>query len=633
MKILKRLVCLCLGISWLFISQSCTPKKTIPLPKTPTSSVLIDANFTSQSLNERVLVCTKLTEKDLTRKDLKTWITKNTIKVSQKREAIFLGSYRQYPEAWFYAQLVNNDSLSRQLVVNENIHIRCDAFAVFTFKDGAVRNWGSVNRSTAFSDYPIPFLTYAIPITINPKDTLNLLIHTERNYGRMEVNLGITSYQNYVGEHISDSITKIIQVIIFIICILTMFILGGIFRYKAMIYLGYHLVSVLFVHLTSWGFTDAAMTFKGIGLSANNVAVFAFFISNFSVPPFLMEWMKIVPKNEKIHKAISYFIMGVNLFAACCFFVPASVFPRVNDFFSLPQLMVILVLSTIAWMFFCAVLALIRTRIYYILIGFVVSFLPFLLQQFGGLFTKSSIFLTRGNNLTFAFVAIGLSIISIYLLREKLVTRKKLEESLTQLNESMEDIRRNEVEEIGRNLHDNVGNLLASSYLTLKKTNIATTENLIKEAIQEIRFLSHNLVKDEDKPLVAKIEDLINRFNDFSKISFFFKDYSEGRINQLEKLKQQNIYRIVQEILTNIIKHSMATEAHVQIFERDKAFQIDVEDDGIGMGNYQESQGIGLKNIHKRAEIANFKLTIDSTSKGTSIILDVKNENKNHHNR
>ena len=156
---------------------------------------------------------------------------------------------------------------------------------------------------------------------------------------------------------------------------------------------------------------------------------------------------------------------------------------------------------------------------------------------------------------------------------------------------------------------------------------MATTEKLIKEAIQEIRFLSHNLVKDEDKPLAVKMEDLVARFNDFSAISFYFNDFSESRVNQLEKLKQQNIYRIVQEMLTNIIKHSMATEAHVQIFERDKNFQIDVEDDGIGMGNYQESQGIGLKNINKRAAIANLKLTIDSTSKGTSIIIDVKNEN------
>ena len=627
MKILKRLVCLCLGILSLFIGQSCTPKKAISLPNLLTSTVLIDSSFTAQSLNERVLVCTKLTEKELTRKDLKTWIAKNAVKVSQKKESIFLGSYRQYPEAWFYAQLINQDSLSRQLVVDENNRIRCDAFAVFTFKDGAFSNWGSINRSTPFSDYPIPFLTYAIPITINPKDTLNLLIHTERQYGRMEVNLGITSYQNYLGEHIFDFLSKIFQIIIYSICFTMMFILGGIFSYKAMTYLGYYLVSLLFAHLSAWGFIDAAMNFTGIGLAANNVAIFTVYIAIFSVHPFLMEWMKAVPKNERIFKSISYLLMGVSLFGICCFFVPFGLFSSIGAFFFLPQLMLILAFLSILWVFFCALYALFKAKIYYMLIGFGLAFSPFLLRQLNGFIARPSILLAQYSQSSYVFIPIGLSIISIYLLREQLVTRKKLKESLTQLNESMEDIRRNEVEEIGRNLHDNVGNILASSYLTLKKTNIATTEKLIKEAIQEIRFLSHNLVKDEDKPLAVKMEDLVARFNDFSAISFYFNDFSEGRVNQLEKLKQQNIYRIVQEILTNIIKHSMATEAHVQIFERDKNFQIDVEDDGIGMGNYQESQGIGLKNINKRAAIANLKLTIDSTSKGTSIIIDVKNEN------
>ena len=136
MKILTRLILLYLGILWLFIGQSCTPKKAVSLPSHPTAPVLIDANFTSQLLNERVLVCTKLTKKDLTRKDLKTWIVKNTITVSQKKEAILVGPYRQYPQAWFYVQLINQDSLSRQLVVDEDNRIRCDAFEVFSFKNG-----------------------------------------------------------------------------------------------------------------------------------------------------------------------------------------------------------------------------------------------------------------------------------------------------------------------------------------------------------------------------------------------------------------------------------------------------------------------------------------------------------------
>ena len=189
----------------------------------------------------------------------------------------------------------------------------------------------------------------------------------------------------------------------------------------------------------------------------------------------------------------------------------------------------------------------------------------------------------------------------------------------------MEEVRKIEVEAIGRNLHDNVGNILASAlgYLNLKSPNTNLSQHLVKEAINEIRFLSHNLVKDEDLPLSVKLEALIGRFNDFSNILFLFEDFSVGKINQLEKTSQQNIYMITQEVLTNIIKHSKATETFVQIFERENAtIQLTIEDDGIGMQNFAESGGIGLKNITKRAKLSNLKLTVDSTPAGTNFIIE-----------
>ena len=627
MKIVKRLVFLCVGILWLFIGQSCTPKRTIALPKIPTSTVLIDTNFTAQSLNECVLVCTKLTEKELTRKDLKTWIAKNTVKVSQQKDAILVGLHRQYPEAWFYVQLINQDSLSRQLVVDEFNRVRCDNFEVFTQKNNIIKKWGEISRVTPFQNHALPFFTYAIPITIQAKDTLNLLIHTQRHYGTHEVNLGISNYETYLSQNIVHFISKIFQVILFIICALMMLILGLIFRYKSMLYLCLYVFSLLYVNLSIWGFTDAVSNFTSIGLSGKNVSTFATFLSSMAIHPFLMEWMKVVPKNERLFKFISFALLGMSFIGALFYLMPIELFDRIYPYFDLSSFMMVVSFSTIFWVLLCSVWALYKAKIYYILLGFGVAFIPISIPQILNFISKNPSKLLQINQSTYIFVAIGLSIISVYLLREQLVTRNKLKESLTQLNESMEGIRRDEIEEIGRNLHDNVGNILASSYLTLKKTNIATTEKLLKEAIQEIRFLSHNLVKDEDKPLATKMEDLVSRFNDFSEISFYFNDFSEGRVNQLEKLKQQNIYRIVQEIMTNIIKHSKATEAHIQIFERDKVFQINIEDDGIGIGNYQESKGIGLKNINKRAEIANLKLTIDSTSEGTGIIIDMKNEN------
>jgi signal transduction histidine kinase len=154
-------------------------------------------------------------------------------------------------------------------------------------------------------------------------------------------------------------------------------------------------------------------------------------------------------------------------------------------------------------------------------------------------------------------------------------------------------------------------------------TTWATSQTLINEAINEIRFLSHNLVKDQDAPLHAKLESLVSRFNDFSEVAFVFEDYSKGKLNELTPITQQNIYMIVQEVFTNIIKHAKATEAFVQVFEREgNTLQIIVEDDGIGILNFTENNGIGLKNIQKRADISKLLLTVDSTPMGTNFIIE-----------
>lgn len=404
-----------------------------------------------------------------------------------------------------------------------------------------------------------------------------------------------------------------------------MFILGGIFRYKTMTYLGYFLVSLLFIHLTSWGFIDALLTFKGIGLSANNASTFTVFLSCAFIHPFLMEWMKTVPKNEKVFKGISYFLIFINLFGSCCYLIPASIFPQIDAYFFLPQFMLISSLLTIIWLFYCSFLALIKSKIYYMLLGFTMAFLPYFLQQLNGILAKPSNILIQVHHPSFILAAIGLGTISIFMLRAQLVTRRKSEENLTQLRDILEDIRKNEVETIGRNLHDNVGNMLASvlGYLNLKNQNPEVAKNLLHESINEVRFLSHTLVKQDNQPIVEKLEMLISRFNDFSPIRLYFNDYSLGKLNKIEDSRQKNLYMIIQEALTNVVKHSKATKAYIQVFDQDGQLQVTIEDDGIGMGSGGVQEGIGLKNMYKRAELSAFKVTLDSNASGTNLIIEI----------
>jgi signal transduction histidine kinase len=224
--------------------------------------------------------------------------------------------------------------------------------------------------------------------------------------------------------------------------------------------------------------------------------------------------------------------------------------------------------------------------------------------------------------------------VGVYLLREQLVTRQNLEQNLSQLRVALEDIRKTEVETIGRNLHDNVGNMLASvlGYLNLKSQNPEVVKNLLNDTINEVRFLSHTLVKQDNLPIIDKLELLVSHFNDFSPIRLYFNDYSLGKLNKMEALRQQNLYMIVQEALTNVVKHSKATAAHIQIFDQDGQLQVTIEDDGIGIPSDSTHKGIGLQNIYKRAELSAFKISIDSNSSGTNLILEV-HEDKNDYRR
>jgi signal transduction histidine kinase len=592
-------------------------------PKPP--MVQIDADFTSQSLNELVLVSTALSAKDLSRKDLADWITQNAIEVRQRKKAVLLGSFRKYPQAWFYVRVVNTSRKSRQLVVDEFNRIRCDDFELISFKDGSAKNWGRIRRSTPFSGYPLPFFTYAIPITIPPKDTLDLLIHSQRHYGVHEVNLGISSYERYLSEHATHFLIKVFQIIVFVLCALIMLILGKLFRYKAMTYLGVYILSVIYILLNGLGFTDPISNFQHIGLSGSTLTTFGFFVSCVAVHPFLIEWTKVIPKNERVFRLISYGMAAFNLLCALCYFLPVALFNALHVYVSLPFIMLILSGGTVLWMLYWAIVAFFRARIYYMLIGFGIAFVPWIVQQLSSLSGASLYVLTQGDHLTFILAPVGVSVISVYLLREQLITRKKLEENLAQERKSLEAIRRSEIAAIGRDLHDNVGNLLASAvgYLQLKTPQITTSNELITGAMNEIRFLSHNLVKDDNAPLHIKLDLLVSRFNDFSAVNFTFGDYSEGKINQLDAIMQQNIYMITQELLTNIIKHAKATEASIQVFWREEGMlQFIIEDDGIGFLARGESTGIGLKNAFKRAEISQLKLSIDSSPQGTNFIIE-----------
>ncbi|WP_131539149.1 sensor histidine kinase [Pedobacter nototheniae] len=213
---------------------------------------------------------------------------------------------------------------------------------------------------------------------------------------------------------------------------------------------------------------------------------------------------------------------------------------------------------------------------------------------------------------------------------EKLMQQQELQ-SVYSLIEAQERERKRIAEE----LHDNVGGLLATlkiySDLAVAKEDfeeIKTLNNKINVLTEnlgdEIRKLSHalDLRTLSGFGLKVAVEQLCEAISDSGKIKVtaivdLAQPIAEGISIQL--------YRIIQELFTNTLKHAMATEVRLEISLIEKEITLIYEDNGKGFEMNNVSNGMGISNINSRVGYVNGKLTFDSTSNGTTYILELGN--------
>ena len=132
-------------------------------------------------------------------------------------------------------------------------------------------------------------------------------------------------------------------------------------------------------------------------------------------------------------------------------------------------------------------------------------------------------------------------------------------------------------------------------------------------AIEEIRKLSKNLETQsiKDLGLCGSIRVLLEDAMTVNPIKFEFVHHEISEDDLNEKLKL-NIFRIVQEQLHNIIKHSKATRAAVYLDGNTNEVELLISDNGQGFDISRQKMGLGIKNIIARAETHHGKVTIDS---------------------
>lgn len=192
-----------------------------------------------------------------------------------------------------------------------------------------------------------------------------------------------------------------------------------------------------------------------------------------------------------------------------------------------------------------------------------------------------------------------------------------------------------ERERIAKDLHDSLGGLLSTVKLhfdAIQSQNAGVeglqeyqkAYTLLDEACKEVRNISNNMQPSAllRMGVVPAINDLINRLESEEIPQIDFQHIGlNGKLDQTVTL---NIYRIVQELLTNALKHANASQILIQLIEKDDELMVIVEDDGIGYDQNAVKQGMGTENISSRVNFLKGDLSIHSViGEGTSTLINI----------
>ena len=183
-----------------------------------------------------------------------------------------------------------------------------------------------------------------------------------------------------------------------------------------------------------------------------------------------------------------------------------------------------------------------------------------------------------------------------------------------------------ERERIARDLHDGVGQIANMIKLSVKQGETGKgLIDMIEQFLDEMRKVTDGLLPSRivDFPIESSIKKIVEQANDASEISFKFQSQD---IPDLDLKYKVNLYRIVQENISNIIKHSKAQTATIQLYGFDDYIQMTIEDDGVGfqVGEYDDNDSHhGIQNILFRAEVLNAECDLEST-KGNGTFIRIK---------
>lgn len=243
-------------------------------------------------------------------------------------------------------------------------------------------------------------------------------------------------------------------------------------------------------------------------------------------------------------------------------------------------------------------------------------------------------------NLFFLLFIIGIiTFIKQYKLKKKeheIKLQNQYKEHQEELLTTQLEIQTQTMQYIGREIHDNIGQklTLASLYtqqLAYENKAPQITENIdnisaiINDSLSELRQLSKSLTDDtiEQSTIAVLLENECKKINELKKCHVHFLYIPKIEIQAYQS--KSILLRITQEFLQNSIKHSSCKNITVLFKKENNSITLQLEDDGKGFDSTtNQSNGIGLYNMKKRAEMIGGKYTFKSVvGKGTKLTIEI----------
>lgn len=190
-----------------------------------------------------------------------------------------------------------------------------------------------------------------------------------------------------------------------------------------------------------------------------------------------------------------------------------------------------------------------------------------------------------------------------------------------------------EKKKIARELHDGLGQQMV--LLNLLYQNITPSEsqksqykdlgNLLQSCIREVKEIAYSLLPPElEKGFINAMDRFANRINNIGTVDFKLEideNITEDLLNAVDKF---NLYRLVQEVVNNAIKHSKSKDIIFRMRLIDEYIETQIIDHGVGFDLEKVSQGLGIQNIYHRLKLANLDGEFNAKpGNGTSVTFKI----------